>query len=214
MAEDGAGQRFHGQEARRAARLAARRRFAAGTPRTAATQTYTRNATTPANALRIRPTGGMNRSLRSGYARYVPRRRDIDRLQGEIEELFADLWQVPRFSGLRRGFRPSVDCVRIEDPPALQCTFELAGIQAADIRIDATSTSLSVRGVRRRPAEARQVLQVEIEIGPFERHLRLPEEVDVEHATARLDHGFLTIVLPIAQRPLAPVKVPIEVDVP
>jgi hypothetical protein len=31
-------------------------------------------------------------------------RRDIDRLQGEIEELFADLWQVPRFAGLRHGF--------------------------------------------------------------------------------------------------------------
>ncbi len=58
------------------------------------------------------------------------------------------------------------------------------------------------------------MLQVEIEIGPFERHLRLPEEVDVEQATARIEHGLLTIVLPIAQRPLAPVKVPIEVDVP
>ena len=58
------------------------------------------------------------------------------------------------------------------------------------------------------------MLQVEIEIGPFERHLRLPEEVDVERATAHLDHGLLTIVLPIAERPLKPVKVPIEVDVP
>ena len=37
-------------------------------------------------------------------------RRNIDRLQGEIEELFADLWQVPRFSGIRKGFRPAVDC--------------------------------------------------------------------------------------------------------
>ena len=32
-------------------------------------------------------------------------RRDVDKLQEEIEELFADLWQVPRFSGIRRGFR-------------------------------------------------------------------------------------------------------------
>ena len=36
-------------------------------------------------------------------------RRDVDKLQEEIEELFADLWQVPRFSGIRRGFRPNVD---------------------------------------------------------------------------------------------------------
>ena len=144
----------------------------------------------------------------------MARERDVRGLPEEIEELFADLWQVPRFSGLRRGFRPSVDCVRIDDPPALHFTFELAGIQATDIRIDATSTSLSIRGVRRRPVEARRVLQLEIEIGPFERHLQLPEEVDVAQATARIEHGLLTIVLPIAQRPLAPVKVPIEVDVP
>ena len=38
-------------------------------------------------------------------------RRDVDKLQEEIEELFADLWQVPRFSGLRLGFRPNVDCL-------------------------------------------------------------------------------------------------------
>jgi HSP20 family protein len=144
----------------------------------------------------------------------MARDRDPRGLPEEIEELFADLWQVPRFSGLRRGFRPSADCVRIDDPAALHFTFELAGIEAGDIRIDATSTSLTIRGVRRRPVEARRVLQVEIEIGPFERHLQLPEEVDVERATARLEHGLLRIVLPIAERPLAPVKVPIEVDVP
>ena len=43
-------------------------------------------------------------------------RRDIDRLQGEIEELFADLWQVPRFTGMRRGFRPAVDCFHTTEP--------------------------------------------------------------------------------------------------
>jgi len=46
-------------------------------------------------------------------------RRDIDRLQGEIEELFADLWQVPRFAGMRHGFRPAVDCFVTEDPHQL-----------------------------------------------------------------------------------------------
>src|SRR2546421_11799621 len=55
----------------------------------------------------------------SGYRGDVTgRKRDIDYLQGEIQELFADLWQVPRFAGLRRGFRPQSDCFRTEDPPA------------------------------------------------------------------------------------------------
>jgi len=46
-------------------------------------------------------------------------RRDVDKLQEEIEELFADLWQVPRFSGMRHGFRPNVDCFHTDDPHAL-----------------------------------------------------------------------------------------------
>ncbi len=141
----------------------------------------------------------------------MPRERDVRGLPEEIEELFADLWQVPRFSGLRRGFRPNVDCVRTDRPPALHFTFELAGVEPSDIRVDATSTTLSVRGVRRRSAEATRVLQLEIEVGGFERHLQLSEEVDVERAHASYEDGLLTIVLPIADRPPRPVKVPIEV---
>ena len=43
----------------------------------------------------------------------VPRKKEqLDHLQDEIQELIDELWQVPRFSGLRRGFRPQVDIVR------------------------------------------------------------------------------------------------------
>ncbi|MGE5691594.1 MAG: Hsp20/alpha crystallin family protein [Pseudomonadota bacterium] len=144
----------------------------------------------------------------------MARERDVRGLPEEIEELFADLWQVPRFSGIRRGWRPNVDCVRVDEPAALHFTFELAGVEPGDVRIDATATTLSVQGVRRRPADAGRVLQLEIEIGAFERHLQLPEPVDVERAHATLEHGLLTIVLPIAHRPQQPVKVPIEVTAP
>jgi hypothetical protein len=42
----------------------------------------------------------------------VARRRDIERLQSEVEELFADLWQLPQFMSHRAGWRPPVDCYR------------------------------------------------------------------------------------------------------
>ena len=48
------------------------------------------------------------------------RRRNLDDLQGEIQELFSDMWQVPGFTGLRHGYRPQCDCFRTDDPPALQ----------------------------------------------------------------------------------------------
>jgi HSP20 family protein len=142
----------------------------------------------------------------------MPRRRDIGRLHDEIEELFADLWQVPRFTGLRRGLRPDVDCFRSEDPAAITVVLELPGIDPDDVHVDATPTALVVSGERRRRAVPGRIYQMEIEYGAFQRAVVLPEEVDVEKANATYESGLLTIVLPIAQRTPEAVKVPIEVQ--
>lgn len=143
----------------------------------------------------------------------VPRRRDVDRLQSEIEELFADLWQVPRFAGVRHEFRPAVDAYRTEDPPRLTIVVELPGVDRADVHVDATPRTLTVTGVRRKPkVEGRLYEVMEIEHGPFRRSLRLMEDVDTEAATAAYADGLLTIVLPLAEKPARPVTVPIEVS--
>jgi HSP20 family protein len=139
-------------------------------------------------------------------------RRDIDRLQDEIQELFADLWQVPRFAGLRRGLRPEVDCYRTEDPPRLIVVVEVAGVDADDIRIMASSDALVVSGERKRPKDPGRIYQqAEIEYGPFERRVALADEVDAGAATASYTRGLLTISLPIASRPAGSVKVAIDV---
>jgi HSP20 family protein len=128
-------------------------------------------------------------------------RRDIDRLQGEIEELFADLWQVPRFSGLRHGFRPSADCFHTADPHQLTVVIELAGIDSDSIEIVVEERSLTIAGERRRLRVDGQVYQLmEIEYGPFQRRIQLSEDVDVSKASASYDRGLLTVALPIAER--------------
>lgn len=138
----------------------------------------------------------------------MPRRRD---LQDEIEQLFADLWQVPRYAGRRHGFRPQADVYRSDDPPAFGVVLELPGVEPADVHVDATPTLLVVSGERRRPQAPRRVVQMELDYGPFHRKLTLPEEVDVSGATATYERGLLTIVLPVARRPTDAVSVPIEV---
>jgi HSP20 family protein len=144
----------------------------------------------------------------------VEKRRDVGRLQDEIEELFADLWQVPRFSGLRRGIRPEVDCYITEDPPQLTVVVELPGVDPDDVEIAATARTLVVRGVRQRLRVPGAVFQqMEIDYGPFQREIRLPADVDTSRTTATYDRGLLTIVLPIARRPAGPVKVPIQSEV-
>ena len=131
------------------------------------------------------------------------KRRDVDRIQEELEELFADLWQVPGFAGLRRGFRPQVDCYRTEDPAAVTLVVDLAGVEPEEISIEVTERTVVLSGVRRRPQHSGGVSyrQMEIEYGPFQRRVTLAEDVDPEAAQATYERGLLTVVLPLAQKP-------------
>ena len=132
-------------------------------------------------------------------------RRDIDRLQGEIEELFADLWQVPRFSGARTGFRPAVDCYFTDDPPQLVVVVELAGVEPDSIEIEVEERALTIAGQRLRPRLAGQVYQqAEIEYGRFERRISLGRDIDAKSASAVYEAGLLRITLPVARRPTRP----------
>jgi len=141
------------------------------------------------------------------------RRRDVDKLHEEIEELFADLWQVPRFSGLRRGFRPNVDCYHTDDPHELVVVVELSGVDPASVKIVAAERTLVVQGERDRPkADGRVYQQVEIEYGAFHRQIRLGEDVDPDGAHAKYDRGILTITLPVAEKPAPQGQVAIKVE--
>src|SRR5262245_2800421 len=140
------------------------------------------------------------------------RRRDIDDLATEIQELFADLWQVPRFSGMRRGFRPQCDCFRTDDPPAINVVIELPGVDPASVEVAAVGRTLVVSGSRERPKlPGAHYQQVEIEYGPFQRQIELGADIDPRGAAASYERGMLTIVLPLAAR-ASSVKVPIVVE--
>jgi HSP20 family protein len=129
-------------------------------------------------------------------------RREMDRLQGEIEELFADLWQVPRFTGRRRGFRPAVDCFLTADPSELVVVVELAGVDPGSLEIAVEQRALNISGLRNRPRVPGQVYQqAEIDYGPFERHVALEYPIDPAGASASYENGLLRIALPVAKRP-------------
>jgi HSP20 family protein len=139
-------------------------------------------------------------------------KRDIDRLRGEIDELFADLWQLPRFAGFRSGFRPQVDCLLADDPPRLVVVADLAGVEPDDVELLVAGRELRLAGERARPsAEGARYQQMEIDYGPFERSVALPADVDVEQAEARYERGLLIVILPLAQAPPPQARVSIEV---
>ena len=131
----------------------------------------------------------------------MTRKRDMDQLQNEIQELFADLWQVPRFSGLRAGFRPQIDAYRTADPAELVILVELPGVDPESIELVVSEGMLQVAGERRRPRCAGQVYQqMELDYGPFRRQIQLGDDVDVTKADASYEKGILKVVAPIAER--------------
>ena len=140
------------------------------------------------------------------------RKRTTDDLRGEIQELFADLWQVPGFAGMRRGFRPQCDCFRTDDPPTLHVVIELPGVDPDSVEVVASGRTLLIAGVRgRTKVDGARYLAMEIEYGPYERRIELGEEIDTEGATARYDRGLLKVELPIAPRRAQPGAVPVDV---
>jgi HSP20 family protein len=144
------------------------------------------------------------------FTREMGRQRD---LKDEIDELFADLWQVSRLARPRRGFRPPLNSFRTEDPPSFTVVVELAGVEPEQIRVTAADGMLVIGGERRRlPCEGRTYEQIELEYGLFERVVRLPENADISRAEARYERGLLTIELPIAERAARSQPVPIEIQ--
>src|SRR5262249_25733741 len=131
----------------------------------------------------------------------MPERREV--LPEQLEELFAELWQLPGFAARRGGYRPAVDCFRTDDPPAVTVLVDVSGIDPADVEINVSERTVNIAGIRRRPRHEGRVSyrQMEIEYGPFSRRVSLAEEVDLEQAEAHYDRGQLRIVMPLAQKP-------------
>jgi HSP20 family protein len=142
----------------------------------------------------------------------MDKRRDLEQAAEEIEQLFADLWQVFPFSrGLRRGYRPQVDVYRSDEPATITILVELPGVDPGDVQVIASARALLIAGERRRPRDCGHYQQMEIDYGPFQRQITLAEDVDPDEAGATYERGILTIRLPIAPAPVPRESVPIKV---
>jgi HSP20 family protein len=90
---------------------------------------------------------------------------------------------------------------------------ELPGIDAQSVRVIAGERVLVIAGERKRPQlPGRVYQQMEIEVGPFQRQVRLVEDVDPERATARFENGVLTVELPVVEQAPPPGRYRITVE--
>lgn len=121
--------------------------------------------------------------------------------RGGAEEVFEIL--VTSFSGQGGGlpgegdlsWRPATDAY--ETAEAFVVQIDLAGLDPRGIEVALDGDCLVVRGVRRdiAPPGKKHYSKMEISVGPFERRIVVPIEIDPQGAVARYRNGFLFVEL-------------------
>lgn len=139
-------------------------------------------------------------------------RDELDDMQRQMErflEHFASCKRQPvMFSA--GVWQPAVDVY--ETPDEVVVLADLAGVVREDVRIVLHNNTLLLTGERRdsRVGKPRIYQVMEVNFGRFQRAIELPAVVEAENASARLDHGFLVIVLTKAAQPTMK-RVPISI---
>lgn len=107
-------------------------------------------------------------------------------------------------------WRPATDVYETED--AFHVVLDLAGVRPDDIRVEVEGDTITVSGVRAERASGKRHYHVmEIQVGPFERRIRIASPIDAGAATAVYDRGYLELHLPkTAARPAGSRRVPIR----
>ena len=96
------------------------------------------------------------------------------------------------------GWQPAVNLY--EDEHRFYLCVDLAGLARERIDVGVIGRKLLIRGERPAPAPPRAdepccILRMEIDSGPFERTIELPDQADVNAVEAKLDQGFLWITI-------------------
>jgi len=97
-------------------------------------------------------------------------------------------------------WKPPTDVYETEE--AFVVVVELANMKSDEVSISYQDGMLTIHGVRQAdaPREQRRYHKMEINYGPFERKVEIPEEVEIDRLTAKYEFGFLEIVLPKKRR--------------
>ena len=99
-----------------------------------------------------------------------------------------------------------------ETADAIVIRAELPGVRGEDLRVRIDGDVLHISGVRSVPKDPRvlRLHRMEVAFGPFERAVRLPVSCDHDTVEARLEDGFLRVVLP--RRGASPRRLDVETE--
>ena len=125
---------------------------------------------------------------------------DIKAINDTVRSFCARSWgrvPLPRWLGIR----PPVDVT--ETAEAFMAKVDLPGVRASDVEVSVSASQVTIKGTRplaavedEGAAQALKNVLRERPSGAFSRTLSLPDGVDGEQITARLEQGVLTLTMP------------------
>lgn len=122
--------------------------------------------------------------------------RGVESLQREMNQLFDRF--MPTGDGLNKTLRfiPSAEMDETDD--AFQLKLEVPGMEAKDLSVDVTETSVSISGERKSESktEEKGVTRSEFHYGKFERRIPLPAHIQTDQVQAECKNGILRLTLP------------------
>jgi HSP20 family protein len=119
---------------------------------------------------------------------------DLAAIERQLNQLFEG--SLRGDEQMRAAWAPAVDIY--ETPTQFVLTAEVPGVNNQEIDIRVVDQNLILRGERRweRDAQGELFHRLESSYGKFERIFNLSEQIDVEHISADVARGVLTVVLP------------------
>lgn len=122
-------------------------------------------------------------------------------LEEEMDFFFSNFFgsSYPSLYRKELCWRPATDVYEITD--AFVVTLELAQINPKEVTITFQEGILYIRGIRKAvpTSERRRYHKMEINYGPFEQKIPIPNDVDVDNLSAHYRDGFLEVRLPKKQ---------------
>jgi len=127
---------------------------------------------------------------------------DFKAMREDMEHLMQHVFgqTLPLLRPMQGKWRPNVDVFECEN--SIVIVAELAGVTKEEVAVTFEEGKLHITGVRRdiMPYKTRKYCQMEISYNDFDRFIHLPDEVDSEKITAKLNNGLLVIEAPKKQR--------------
>ncbi len=127
----------------------------------------------------------------------------------EMERMFEAFFSTPWSRRFRRGWPewpelgapfegkvPTVDVIERDDEIVVRA--ELPGVNKDDLEVSLTDDTLSIKvsTAEEKEEEKEEYHHREITRGSFSRTIRLPADVDAEHATTKFKNGVLEMKAP------------------